>query len=217
VGGFWKAPRALVRMLAQRELTPSAYTLLHVIAESGADREQGIVTSNGFLSDTLGWHERTVRRTLRALRALGFIAFDDHPGVATFVVRISDTVAALECEPRTQPRTQPRTSGVEVLSEVASDTASDTPALAGGREPAPAAGSRTSQPRTPRARARGRAETETETDKNPPKPPLHEGGAGDEAGELSSDLRARGNRRDRPVTDVHIVAWVAAQSEAEES
>src|SRR5262249_19969174 len=77
MGGFWKAPRALARMLAERNLTLNAYALLHFVAESGADRPDGIVTSNGSLADSLELSRKTVIRTLRALRAHGFLEFDD--------------------------------------------------------------------------------------------------------------------------------------------
>ena len=68
VGGFWKAPRELARMLAERELTVSAYALLHFLGESGADRPQGLATSNGFLAESLDLSDSTVRRGLSPWR-----------------------------------------------------------------------------------------------------------------------------------------------------
>jgi hypothetical protein len=98
---------------------------LHYLAESKADWPDGYVTSNRGLADLLGWHERTVRRTLRTLRAHRLISFEDHPGVAAFTIRTTAALAALEEEPRTAPRTL----GVEVVSEVASDTPGPTSPL----------------------------------------------------------------------------------------
>jgi DNA-binding MarR family transcriptional regulator len=195
MAGYWKAPRALARLLAERRLTANAYLLLNFVAQSGADRPEGIATSIGFLADSLRWHERTVRRTLRALRADGLIAFEDHPGVAIFTVRTTLALDALASEPRTQPRTEPRTPGAEVAPEVTSDTASDTPAPPSDRQPAPAAGNQAvATSDTSRTRARGRGETETET-KNPPKPPRERGGEAEK--DLTGALHSRTNRRRR--------------------
>jgi hypothetical protein len=67
-------------MRAERQLSNSEYVLLHFVAEMGADRGKGIPTSNGGLTDALGVSDSTIRRGLRKLRALGLLAFTDHPG-----------------------------------------------------------------------------------------------------------------------------------------
>jgi hypothetical protein len=125
VAGFWRAPRALARMRAERELSLSAYALVHFLGESGADRPAGLVTTNAFLASALELSERTIRRALRRLREQGLVGFEDHAGVAPFRVRTSDMTRLLMSDPVSGP-----------VSEVASDTTSDTPAPSRGREPA---------------------------------------------------------------------------------
>lgn len=93
MAGYWRAPRALARMLAERELTGSAYTLLHFVAESGADRPEGIATSIGALVDALGVSDATIRRSLKALRANGLIDYATHQGAAVFTVRTGRKLA----------------------------------------------------------------------------------------------------------------------------
>jgi hypothetical protein len=70
VAGFWKAPRELARMRAEGRLSLNAYAFLHFLGESGADRARGVVTSNGYLADSLGLSQRTIRRALLRLRSL---------------------------------------------------------------------------------------------------------------------------------------------------
>jgi DNA-binding MarR family transcriptional regulator len=136
VAGFWKAPRVLAGLLAERELTLSAYTLLHFLGESGADRGAGFVTSNSALADSLGLSDSTIRRGLRALRSRGLLAFSDHQGSAMFTVSTAAALAALEVEPRSALRSPVRSPETEVLTEVTSVTPAETNA----RKPAPAAG-----------------------------------------------------------------------------
>lgn len=98
MAGFWKAPRELARMRAEGRLTARAYELLHFLAESGADRPGGIVTSVGYLLDVLGGSDATLRRTLRKLRGLGLIDYDDHRGARAFAVSTTAVLAALADE-----------------------------------------------------------------------------------------------------------------------
>jgi hypothetical protein len=145
VAGFWKAPRVLARMRAERVLTASAYTLINFLGQSGADRPEGIVTTNGYLASTLEISDKSVRRSLHDLRDLGLIKYTDHAGVAPFRVRTSVT----DWESMTDPVTEPVT-----------DVTSVTPAELTLREPASAA----RKPAvTTSVTSRARAETETET------------------------------------------------------
>jgi hypothetical protein len=158
VSGFWKAPRELARLRTSRQLSPSEWFLLVFVGVSGADRDNGIETTNEFLADAIGVHEKTVRRALRVLRARGFITFDDHRGRAIFTVRTTPALAELEGQPRTRERTRERTSATPRMSEVTSDIPS-TPV---GRDAASEEGSSGLEPRT---RPCGKpAETETETE-----------------------------------------------------
>jgi DNA-binding transcriptional ArsR family regulator len=157
VAGFWKAPRALARLLAERELTPNAYTLLHVAAESGADRAEGITTTVGSLAAALGVSERTIYRALRLLRELRLLAYADHRGVAPFALRtVPATLLALEKVGHTSDTPLPPET--EVLSEVGSDTRVEAPT----RNPALEAASSAAEPLT-LARARGDRDQRPET------------------------------------------------------
>jgi DNA-binding transcriptional ArsR family regulator len=157
VAGFWKAPRALARLLAERELTPNAYTLLHVAAESGADRADGITTTVGSLAAALGVSERTIYRALRLLRELRLLAYADHRGVAPFALRtVPATLLALEKVGHTSDTPLPPET--EVLSEVGSDTRVEAPT----RNPALEAASSAAEPLT-LARARGDRDQRPET------------------------------------------------------
>jgi hypothetical protein len=161
VSGFWKAPRDLARMRAEGALSASAYELLHFIAESGADRPQGLQTSVGYLIDALGFSDTTARRALKRLRALDLISYENHSGVAVFTVRTTARLASLAGV--TETVTEPVT---EVVTEVAGN------ASAGDR------GSTSSKParRTGSAAADGarvtevaegpETETEIETEKD---------------------------------------------------
>jgi hypothetical protein len=174
VAGFWKAPRALVQLLAERKLTPSAYTLLNVVAQSGADRPGGFATTNGFLASLLEVNERTVRRALQALRATDLLDYDDHERRAVFTIRTADTLRTME--------------GASMSAGMSAATA-DTPASAAGRDPAPA---RPSAAVTPADTSRARAETETETDSI--RSSARSAASGD-------DGRPRSGRRRRSLTD----------------
>ena len=142
--GYWRAPRELARMLAERELTPNGYALLHFLAESRADRPQGFHTTIGLLADVLGVHERTIRRNLVALRDLGLIAYADHAGRAAFVIRTTSALAALVSEPVSEP-----------MSEV------------GEKRPGRVRGLATRKPASERAKQEGRAEPVSEVAKGP--------------------------------------------------
>jgi DNA-binding MarR family transcriptional regulator len=129
VSGYWKAPRALVRLLTSRRVTPNEYMLLHFLAESGADRAGGVDTSNAFLADALNVSVKTIGRALRGLRARGLIEFDDHRG-AIFIVRTTAALAALEREPETPEGTREaagdRTRGDVAMSQSVSELTWDT-------------------------------------------------------------------------------------------
>jgi Bacterial regulatory proteins, gntR family len=152
VAGYWKAPRVLARLLAERELPLNAYALLNFLAQSGADRPGGIATSNGALADALDVSDVTIRRALRRLRSLDLLDFDRHQGVAVFTVKTTATLAALEGEPRSLLRSPE--------SEVVTDVTSVTPASPPSRNSASAERSRGAATSVP---SRVRAETETET------------------------------------------------------
>jgi hypothetical protein len=185
MAGYWKAPRELVRLLAERKLTPNEYAILHFVGEAGND-QHGLATSIGFLAEVFGVQERTIRRALRGLRAHGLIAYDDHPGIAMFVVRISPKLEALtgvaSDEPRTAPRTAPRTSETEVVS----DPTSDTPPPTNSRKPASAKGLQ-GVPTSDTPPRKKRSETETEIDTKTTTPP---GGRAD-ARQPSTELELR--------------------------
>jgi hypothetical protein len=155
VAGFWQAPRALARMLSERELSLSAYALLHFVAESGADRPEGFATTNEFLASALGVNERTIRRGLRSLRRKGLIDYRDHERIAIFTVRTADGLRRLL---RTPLRT-PETPGV---SAEPADSAADTHPSSNARKPAQEA--RSSGDRSADTRAGAGAGAETDTD-----------------------------------------------------
>jgi hypothetical protein len=163
VAGFWKAPRALVRLLAERKLNPNAYVLLNFVAQSGADRPGGYATTIGVLARSLELNEKTVRRSLRTLRTRGLLAYDDHPGSAIFTVRTSEALAALcleTAEPRT-PLGQRSDTARTPTSDTTSDTTSDSVASGEERESASIEAGRADSTSdttsdTPRARARRR-------------------------------------------------------------
>jgi hypothetical protein len=166
MGGWWKAPRALARMLAEGQLTLNAYALLHFLAESGADREP-IAVSNRQLADALDVSPKTIRRALVDLRSKGLIAFDEHERVASFAVRTADTLRTLE--------------GGSVSAD-----AVDTPSLAAARELAPEAQSRASRSADSRARA------ETETGDREVLPSIRTGAtSGARVGRADDGLRSR--------------------------
>lgn len=96
MGGFWKAPRALVQLLAERRLTPTAYALLNVVAQAGADRPDGLVTTNGLLASLLDVSDSTIRRALRALREADLIAYEKHERRAAFTIRTTAHLRSLE-------------------------------------------------------------------------------------------------------------------------
>jgi len=154
VSGYWKAPRALARLLTARKLTPNEWQLLIFVAVSGADRPEGFETTNAFLAGAIGVSDKTTRRALRTLRAQGFVTFGDHQGKGIFVVWTTPVLASLEGPLRSGLRSQTPLAVTEVTS--------DTPLELVPREPASANGSEPSQPRTPRAHAR---KTDTETEK----------------------------------------------------
>jgi DNA-binding transcriptional ArsR family regulator len=78
--GFWPAPRSLRYLLEDGEVTPTAYALLHYLAEAGADRPQGVAASYVQLARLLGVGEKTISRALGALRDRGLIGFDLRQG-----------------------------------------------------------------------------------------------------------------------------------------
>ena len=86
MAGFWKAPRELASMLARRELTATAYTLLHFVAESGADRAEGFVTTNAYLAEALEVSAKMIRRALLLLRTQRLVTFPEHERVALFTI-----------------------------------------------------------------------------------------------------------------------------------
>jgi hypothetical protein len=144
------APRALARMLAARELSPSAYALLHFVAEYGADWPEGFATTNGFLAGSLGISERTVRRGLQALRDDGLLDYEDHERVAVFTVRTADRLRTLLKPLESAPVSAP-------VSASAADTPSSTEApeaaSQAGMSAAPSGDSR-ARARRPRSRSR---------------------------------------------------------------
>jgi hypothetical protein len=143
---FWKAPRELAALLTTRVLSPSEFTLLVFLGVSGADREHGLATTNGYLATALDVNERTVRRGLRALRARGFIEYDDHQGIAGFAIRVLGPTSDIRPP-----------SNVRSVSEVTSDTAAPATGLNRSSEAGLAAV-------TTSDTSRARAETETETE-----------------------------------------------------
>jgi hypothetical protein len=181
MGGWWKAPRALARMLAEGQLTLNAYALLHFLAESGADREP-IAVSNRQLADALDVSPKTIRRALVDLRSKGLIAFDEHERVASFAVRTADTLRTLEGGSVSAPADTLRTTqGGSVSAD-----AVDTPSLAAARELAPEAQSRASRSADSRARA------ETETGDREVLPSIRTGAtSGARVGRADDGLRSR--------------------------
>jgi DNA-binding MarR family transcriptional regulator len=160
VAGFWKAPRALVQLLADRKLTPTAYAVLNVVGQAGADRPTGYTTTNRSLAALLAVNEKTIRRVLRSLRAGGFVEYDDHPGSERFTVRTTDALASLSDSAPREPRTRlghasdmPRTFDGPI--------ASDNPSSSNAGKPASLSENRGDG--TSDTLARARAETETET------------------------------------------------------
>jgi DNA-binding transcriptional ArsR family regulator len=150
VAGYWQAPRALARMVAERELSLSAYALLNFIGQSGADRPEGFATTNEFLASALGVSDSTIRRALRALRDERLIEYVDHERVAVFTVRDGDRLRSLLRSPLRSPEMPAVTAEPAV-----------TAATATGRDPASEEGSAAV---TPADTSRARAETETETE-----------------------------------------------------
>jgi hypothetical protein len=146
MAGFWKAPRALARMLAQRWLTPSEYSLLNFVAQSGADRPEGFVTTNGLLATVLGVNEKTVRRGLRSLREKDLVDFDDHERIAAFTIRTADALRTLEGVSMSAPMSAGS-------ADIHAQTEPRKPASQKGRQAVVAADI-----------SRARAETETETE-----------------------------------------------------
>lgn len=136
---FWIAPKELVTMLARRELTVTEYTLLHVLAESDADRDDGFTTTTKHLAGVLGISDKTTRRALISLRDQGLIDYPDHERVALFTIRTTETLRSLVRSPGT--------------AAVTAATA-DTPVPATGRKPASAEALPAVTTSVPRARAR---------------------------------------------------------------
>jgi hypothetical protein len=129
MAGFWKAPRALGRMLAIRELTLNEWALVTLLGQSGADLPDGFTTTNGYLAAAIHVDERTVRRVLASLRSRGFVAYDGHRGAAPFTVRTTAELASL-ADPTSDRRTDRRTD------RGTGRATSDTPAVADARKPA---------------------------------------------------------------------------------
>jgi hypothetical protein len=142
-------------MHADGRLNATEYRLLHFVAESGADRDGGLLTSNGSLVDALELSDRTVRRALAKLRALGLIAFDSHQGEAMFAVSTTASLAALEHD--LGPNLGQHLGSL--VTEVVTEVTSVTPRGSARRKPASRKAKRgVSTSDTSRARA----ETETE-------------------------------------------------------
>jgi hypothetical protein len=155
VPGFWKAPKALVHLLAERELTVSAYTLLHFVAESGADRPDGYTTTNEYLAVALEMSDKTVRRALVALREQGLVDYRDHERIPLFTIRTGETLRSLLRSPETPVVT------AQMTAQVTADPAA-TPATPTTREPAPTK----AQPAVTLAvPTRARAKTENKNEK----------------------------------------------------
>jgi Helix-turn-helix domain len=146
VAGFWKAPRVLGPLLTTRVLSPTEFTLLVFVAVSGADRVEGCATTNEYLASSLGVSDKTLRRALRRLRALGLIDYTDHERVAGFTVRTAVTLEEV--------------LGSFETPSVTAD-ASVTAAPATECNPAPHVGKPAVTAAVPRARAQ---QTETETE-----------------------------------------------------
>jgi DNA-binding transcriptional ArsR family regulator len=157
VAGYWQAPRALARILSERQLSLTAYALLHFIAESGADRPEGLATTNEFLASALGLNERTIRRGLRSLRRKGLVDYRDHERIAMFTVRTGDGL-------RTLLRTPLRTPEPPAVSAEPADSPADTFHSTNARKLADEARSSGDPSADTRAGARGRAETDTDTE-----------------------------------------------------
>jgi hypothetical protein len=155
VSGFWPAPRGLARLLTEGQLTLTAFALLHYLAEIGADRPEGTMTSNGALADALRCHKKTVRRALARLRELGLLDFADHAGRAPFCVRTRVDWKTFGESPGTAPGAPE--------SEVVSQATWDTPVAATERDPVPAAASRRVAT-WDSSRARAKTETENTTE-----------------------------------------------------
>jgi DNA-binding transcriptional ArsR family regulator len=149
VAGYWRAPKALPRLVAEGELTWTGYALLHFIAESGADWPEGLVTSNGSLADATRLSDRTVRRRLRELREKHLVEYEDHERVATFTIHLGPRIQMLLRPPLGSPETP----------DVAAAPAA-TPLSSNQRKPASKEGKAAT---TAAATSRARAKTKTKT------------------------------------------------------
>jgi hypothetical protein len=148
---FWRAPRRLARLLEERRLTPSAFTLLVYVGTACDDRQEGLFTTQNALRELLGVKTtRTIARALDQLASLGLATDTRRQGVENFHVRLT---GALVSEAVSEP-----------VSAAVSEVTSDTPPPPGTSKPRSHAGSTLDSLRTPRARAR-ETETETETDR----------------------------------------------------